>query len=143
MLACTFCGSAFWQSLSDVRISVPAYMNVCTCVSDCLWIQGTCSTCVSVCLCQGYKELAVLTQKHRQKSEENLTRGIRPPMQKSYSQGDSTEDIVGMVMPESTTTRDYRRRPRVHNYEEIKPKIIYADVDFLQAQRQTKLSTLN
>lgn len=54
-------------------------------------------------------------------------------MLKSRSQGDSIDrDSEGIVPGE--TSGGYSRPPRVHQYEEIKPQIIYADLDLVKTE---------
>ena len=60
-------------------------------------------------------------------------------MQKSYSQGDSLDmDDAGSS---GGSGEGYQRRRRVHHYEEIKPRIVYADID-LTPQRDGKTHTI-
>ncbi len=58
-------------------------------------------------------------------------------MVKSRSQGDSIDkNDVRLVFSPHGSTDAYRRPPRVHLYEEIRPKLVYADIDLVRRDLQ-------
>ena len=84
------------------------------------------------------EHLLVLTQQHQYSSSQLLTQQTRAKvmMQKSHSQGDSIDLVLG------GRSGSYQRPPRVHQYEEIRPKLVYADIDHTP-QVQNKTHTLH
>lgn len=74
------------------------------------------------------------------------TNGTTPTRKllKSRSQGDSLDDgSIQLVLAPQGSGDGYRRSPRVHLYEEIRPKLVYADIDHINRGRQGRAGHAN